>query len=244
MQDHIARWQNHWTSVQDLQWKPDADVSSVLAQIKDEPVLWLSTAVNVMAFVSLNPPQRVALIELLARKAQAGRALCNAARQGCLTLIGTSVRGGDGWEPIERAYFDVPRFLGDDENSIITDMSRLSDEAFLIAQQALHTTWFNVRVEARQFASWLAEQTYSADKKRPLNPPMPRVPGSREGMRKVRTPKTRAWVAEGLRVLYPNGEPLVTRDRMIAALAEHYKVKINAISPRTLDRARKDVWPD
>jgi len=105
------------------------------------------------------------LIEVLARKAQAGRALCNAARQGRLNLIGTPVRGGDGWQPIERAYFDMPRFLGDDDNSIVTDMNRLSDEAFLTAQGAPHTSWFNVRLEAPQFASWLTDQTYSVDLK-------------------------------------------------------------------------------
>ena len=165
VQDHIARWQAHWTSVQDLPWKPDADVLSALDRIKDEPVLWLSSAVNIMAFGCTNPPQDVHLIEVLARKAQAGRALCNAARQGRLNLIGTPVRGGDGWQPIERAYFDMPRFLGDDDNSIVTDMNRLSDEAFLTAQGAPHTSWFNVRLEAPQFASWLTDQTYSVDLK-------------------------------------------------------------------------------
>src|SRR4051794_26225667 len=122
---------------------------------------------NIMAFGCTNPPQEAPLIEVLARKAQAGRALCNAARQGRLHLIGTPVRGGDGWQAIERAYFDMPRFLGDEENTIITDVNKLPDEAFLASLEANHISWFNVRVKAPpQFVNWLTQQNKPAELKK------------------------------------------------------------------------------
>jgi hypothetical protein len=89
------------------------------------------------------------------------------ARNGEVSFIGDTRRGGDRSDDISSHYFHVSRNLWDDKNSITRDLSialgselsddefELFDEEFCAFFDGKDERWFNVRVDGPSFLRWL-----------------------------------------------------------------------------------------
>lgn len=145
---------------------PEELTESVLLHYCDEPRIWLSTAVNLMAFGRPDTPKGLDGLEATARRLQAAAALCDGpARKGRVRLIGSpDAKGGDRSEEIPPTYFDMPRTLGTVDESLYSDLARLAEECegpspnWDAAACGSHQTWFNVRVDGPGFIAWLTSQ--------------------------------------------------------------------------------------
>jgi hypothetical protein len=140
--------------LQDAAWQPPVSLVSALNSIASEPAVWLTQAVDIMAFgdgdATGDPLERAA------RRCQASRRLCQeGARKGLVNLIGNPDRAGDGSIAIPRAYFDTPRMMGAADNSIVTDVDNISDDAFTAHFEGNHQKWFNARIETQSLLKWL-----------------------------------------------------------------------------------------
>jgi hypothetical protein len=111
-------------------------------------------------------------MELAARRCQASRALCKAARRDEVKLIGSPNRPGDSSDAIPRPYFDTPRQLGDQDNSVQTNLDALSDVEFTTAHTGGHQKWFNVRAETSSLVLWLRGFVPGREKEWPVEPYM------------------------------------------------------------------------
>jgi hypothetical protein len=140
-----------------ISWSPPGQLtaSRLLIELSNEPTIWLSNAVNLMAFGNENAPKERHLIECAFRRRQATTVLFEAARRDIVRLIGSPDVERDHSDPIPPRYFDIPRNLGDPDNCITTDLDRASDAAFSAAFDGKHQKWFNVRVDGPSFVAWL-----------------------------------------------------------------------------------------
>jgi hypothetical protein len=152
------------------QWfAPPAIINNHLVELRDNPVVWLSDAINLMAFGTTKvegrhhiEPPRVANFEeevKIAQRRQAARALLgDPARKNVVGFVGSPSVESDQSDTIPSRYFDIPRNLGDIDNSVATDWDQYSDTDFCHGFPGKHQEWFNVRVAGPQFLSWLASQ--------------------------------------------------------------------------------------
>lgn len=156
--DEISRAPSakRWGELEAMQaapWQPPASLCAALNGIAGEPAVWLTQAVDIMAFgdgdATCDPLERAA------RRTQASRGLCQAARRGLVALIGNPDRPGDGSNPIPRAYFDTPRMMGAADNSIVTDVDNISNDEFTAHFEGNHQKWFSARVETQSLLAWL-----------------------------------------------------------------------------------------
>lgn len=142
-----------WLSVQDDPWMAPPTLEAALRKVEAEPAIWLNRAVDVMAFG--NDAGASDPMEFAARRCQASRALCEAARTGHVKMIGSPNQPGDLSDPIPRAYFDTPRQLGSKDNSLETNLDAVSDDEFTVATSGGHQKWFSVRAETNSLVLWL-----------------------------------------------------------------------------------------
>jgi hypothetical protein len=193
-------------------WTPPENLAEGdLLEYRDEPRIWLSTAVNLMAFGGPDAPKDLDEIEVAARRVQAAIALFEEpARKGLVNFIGSpDVKGSDRSNDIPPSYFDMPRSLGDPDESIYTNLARLSEACegsspnWDAAIQGQHQRWFNVRVGGPRFIAWLAsrlpEASYS-DRPIPARvkdaPATPQLPtGERSASKKAGKPEVYNWRA-------------------------------------------------
>jgi hypothetical protein len=139
--------------IQNTPWTPPPELQPKSLDDLIEQRIWLSTAVDRMAFGDSLVPDDLA--QVAARRCQASRALCDAARSDQVKLIGNPDQEGDKSVQIPAAYFDLPRCLGHHENTVVTDLDRVTDNDFAAARKGKHQCWFNVRVETQSFLAWL-----------------------------------------------------------------------------------------
>jgi hypothetical protein len=152
-QDELATY-SKWLSVQKAPWEPPAILEAALRKIEGEPVIWLNRAVDVMAFG--DDPPATDLLELAARRCQASRALCEAARNDHVHMIGCPDEPGDASDSIPRSYFDIPRQLRASANSLGVFSDPISDDEFFpIDTGRGYQKWFNVRIETSSLMVWL-----------------------------------------------------------------------------------------
>jgi hypothetical protein len=147
---------------------PPALTENTLVELHDKPVVWLSDAINLMAFGKKVEdrhqikPSRLSDFEeelKIARRRQAARALLgDPARKNVVGFIGSPSVESDQSDTIPPRYFDIPRNLGDIDHSVATDWDQYSDTDFCHGFPGKHQEWFNVRVAGPQFLSWLASQ--------------------------------------------------------------------------------------
>jgi hypothetical protein len=159
-----------WLALQDAPWSPPTSLEAALRKIEELPVIWLNEAVDTMAFgVEEASSDRM---EFAARRCQASRALCEAARLDAINAIGNPDRPGDGSEPVPRAYFDIPRQLGSADNSFETALDKVSTDEFMVATSGGHQKWFNVRIEISGFLAYLKSYVSARDLDLPVQPYM------------------------------------------------------------------------
>jgi hypothetical protein len=162
----------------EVPWSPPEQLTkTALLEYGNEPRIWLTAAVNLMAFGRSAAPKDLDEIEIVVRRVQAAIGLFDGpARKGIVSLIGSpDVKGGDRSETIPAAYFDMPRCLGNADNSIYTDMARVSDACegpsaiWNAARHGQHQKWFNVRLEGPSFVSWLSSLLETSDTSHPIS---------------------------------------------------------------------------
>ena len=148
-----SKW-SKWITVQNSAWVPPASLDLAWLNFEKDPVIWLSRVVDFMAFG--NERASDAHLETAARRCQASRVLCEAARKDLVKMIGCPDQPGDASEPIPRGYFDIPRQIGAANNSLIVFSDPILDEDFFpIDTGTGYQKWFNVRVEASSLVGWL-----------------------------------------------------------------------------------------
>jgi hypothetical protein len=150
-----------WEDFINAPWEPPASLEAALSKVHG-PRIWLSHAVDIMAFGDEGAPidpevqtkKRGYIMEVAARRCRASRALCRAAQSGALTVIGAGDYDSDASEKISSDYFDTPRQLGSENNSLETDPDSIPAERPMSARHG-HTKWFNVRFETNSLLVWL-----------------------------------------------------------------------------------------
>jgi hypothetical protein len=249
-------------------WFPPAQLTeSALLECCDEPRIWLSAAANLMAFGRLELPKGLNEFEATTCRAQAAIALFDAAGKGIVHLIGSpDVEGGDRSDDIPPAYFDIPRNLGDADQSISTDLARLSEVCegssanWDAARHGRHQKWFNVRVETSRFVSWIISlvsgkpivtptgtETLPSAKEtlREQSPIIHPGPGGAKMWRVKRgakLPADRNAVLEAVKELWPDGglyDRAECRNARINKWLEN-RIRRN-VSARTIQRTLHDI---
>jgi hypothetical protein len=150
-----------WEAFQASPWKPPASLETALSKVRG-PRVWLSHAVDIMAFgdegVPVEPEQRSRrrgfIMEVAARRCQASRALCQATQNGALSIRGSRNGDSDASERIPSEYFDTPRRLGSEDNSLETDPDKIPTDKSTRARRE-HQKWFNVRIDCGSLIAWL-----------------------------------------------------------------------------------------
>jgi hypothetical protein len=218
--DDLAGY-SKWAAVQTAPWSAPATLEQALRKMEKEPAIWLSQAVDAMAFG--NDDAAIDPMERAARRCQASRALCEAARRDEIKLIGSPNKPSDSSDPIPRPYFDTPRQLGDQDNSLSTNLDALSDSEFTTAHAGGHQKWFNVRVEANFLVLWLRGFVPGREKEWPVEPHMVEPMTRQETEGYVPLSSAILWImTEGgktRRLLDDNEAWLASADRLLALVS-------------------------
>jgi hypothetical protein len=152
---------------------PPSLTLATLEALKYIPRLWLADAINLMAF-----GKRADLTELgnfrrcsdpsikrdgtpnfanIAQHMRAAKALFSAAHTGKIEFLTSPTKSGDVSDPLPGHYFDYPRMLGSEDNSIATDLHEAAKnddhEFYRAARDRNHLT--GVRVKTASFVAWL-----------------------------------------------------------------------------------------
>jgi hypothetical protein len=143
----------------DASWQPTGlTLDDVKSQIGNGPRLLLSVTIELMVAAPAHgePPESI-----ITRRQQAARALFEAARSEPKSVfIGSRDLEND--QPIEARYFDVPRTLGHEDNSIETDFAKCVDDPKcqhqFDGQIGKSQPWRNVRVNADFFLAWIGKK--------------------------------------------------------------------------------------
>jgi hypothetical protein len=179
-----------WQS-RDVPWDPPSGLTLqlLLAVLGDEPRPFLTGVIDLLAFGAPLPDKVLQLVGLLFEqkdrdvRTETLRALASegypyetvvSERRRATTaffdgvrraeqsvLIGSHDHHSD--QPIPPHYFDVPRNLGSEDNSIRTDAYIVAMDArwqkqFDAEWQRKPTPWFNVRVDRKWLVGWLTSQ--------------------------------------------------------------------------------------
>jgi hypothetical protein len=116
-------------------WTPPPTLNNdSLNDLNNEPRLWLYRAVDLMAFGGKRVPK--SMLEASLRRFQASRALCDAARIHPIKFMGNPDQSGDKSDPIPQSYFDSPRCLGHDDNTLEERRLRSSSHPSKVVQRA------------------------------------------------------------------------------------------------------------
>jgi len=103
--------------------------------------------------------------DLIAQRRQTGqrmraaKALFAAGQQGRVKFRGSPAGEGNRSEPMPEDYFDIPRMLGHEDNTIEFDVHSASMDEYAAAggkgdRRGKYEKWWNVRVERASFADW------------------------------------------------------------------------------------------
>jgi hypothetical protein len=157
---HFHDRHKDWNAFETEAWSPGDERRVIIARAVTEKRILLSTAVNLMAFGTLHVPNDLESpagvpLEEVARKRQAARALCEAARLEHIEMIGSPNRPGDSSDPIPAEYFDTPRSLGHENDSIETDTNRVPMDVYIDFRKGHHQSWYGVRLDAKSFRKWI-----------------------------------------------------------------------------------------
>jgi hypothetical protein len=200
--EHFERW----NSFRDQPWSPPETLVAAIDKLdRDDPIIWINAAVDLMAF-GLEPLPADG-IERGARRQQASRALCEGARLGKFILI-----GGIEGDEIKRSYFDFPRKLGSLKNSLEIDHAKLADDNDF---DEPFERWDRVRIDpAARFIEWLGERGgFALGKQSSLSsPPQDSVPQDVEPPERPSGPgrkKGQGSFEQLDRALFPKMEALI-----------------------------------
>jgi len=163
--DKNGSWDNSTDGTNEIglaqAWRPPGNLT--LEKIDAlGPVVWLSDAIDIMAFGGEPPECEVTSdgrpnFGNILQRCRSAKALFNAAHAGAVECRGTLKEGGDVSDPIDKSYFQMPRALGCRDNSIETDQLSVSGETLEAFWRGEHKKWWNVTVDSEQFAAWLKQ---------------------------------------------------------------------------------------
>jgi hypothetical protein len=164
--------------VRDLQelaraeWWPCQATADAIGGLAGRETISLFEAVSIMALDAYAEPSDGGKREYALRQ-QAGRALCDAASSSDVVLRGSRSGQGTELKAIEEEYFEIPRCLASDLNSVERDRERGNvrssrtekfrssledDEPALGNTKALGGERFDVEVDVGSFLRWLGHE--------------------------------------------------------------------------------------
>jgi hypothetical protein len=128
--------------------------------LSKQPRIWLADIIKAMTGLPDNsaepPPLGPGSYWRAAQRQQVAATLFKAARAADHPVfIGSRDRLSD--QLIPQEYFDIPRTLDSEDNSVRADMERVRDAQF-DAEMANPKKWLNVRVDGAWVADWLKSQ--------------------------------------------------------------------------------------
>jgi hypothetical protein len=142
-------------------WTPPADPNDAIAAIREFKKPSLDDIVTILAVGSLLPPDSLSEADLVARRIQASRAIFGAAKSGKPEFLGRKDVGDDS-QAIPPNYFNLPRILGSEPNSIAVDFDRLNESQFDDYAKwddetgfKFRIDWYDVCVDSASLIDWL-----------------------------------------------------------------------------------------
>jgi hypothetical protein len=139
----------------------------VISGLSVNGFLPLDVAVSILAFGSPVDPANRNGPEEMPQRAQSLRVICDAAFNDDVRLKGTRDKQGGKAQWIPFGYFELPRALTNDLNSLGSDYERMASETWGEVDAMspdLFVAWFDVEIEAPSFAEWL-EKHVSVEKR-------------------------------------------------------------------------------
>lgn len=229
-----------WNALASAAWARPETIAEAVVRARGRKTIWLSEAVDLMAFGAEEPPQDD--LEAGARRLQACKALCGAAADGAFPLVGILGENSERPETIARAYFDSDYRIGQGSNVLELDGSGVPEKDDAKFDRLHRQKWFDVRIGDKEaFFEWL-----SGESKKDLSEAhadslslAPVVTGGRGAV-------TRA-IQHAFKSEFPMGLPVGTssqvrngkiRDRLVEILGPR------SVSDRTIQRAIGDMSSD
>jgi hypothetical protein len=139
------------------EWVPPKSPSfSVLQQ---QPRLPLMSVLNFLSFDALSPPPDMPQLMCVAFREQAFRALCAAAREDKVRLVGAP-QGTGLRQRIEPVEFDISLSLADEDGAIGIDLEAVTMERYMELRQM----WRDVYVDRPSLIAWFKKMLTGAQR--------------------------------------------------------------------------------
>jgi hypothetical protein len=218
----------------DSPWNPPETLTiEVLDALSKQPRIWLADIIKAMTGLPdnsaepppLGPGSYWRAAENAAQRQQVAATLFKAARAADHPVfIGSRDRLSD--QLIPQEYFDIPRTLDSEDNSVRADMERVRDAQF-DAEMANPQKWLNVRVDGAWVADWLKSQ-------------LGIIPQQSSPIRKI--PPLHAKILEIARSLWPDGKLPARVSGRNKQICQAWPAGETHPNDRTFQRAFKH-WP-
>jgi hypothetical protein len=138
--------------------EPPPSFSFDLCALLSEPRVWLRDGVGLMTFGAFCDIEDTKFRRAYERN-RAAKPIFEAARRAELSLIGCLRERGDDTIAIPSHYFDLPRTLGNIDNSIEIVNDAIPDEDFYTRREDSSQTYRHVRTDTTTFKKWLGTLT-------------------------------------------------------------------------------------
>jgi hypothetical protein len=196
-------------------WSPPKAL--LLSVLKQAPRLPLMDSLNFLAFGKPAPPKKISPLMRNAHWERSFRALCAAARDDKVKLVGRRSAEGPS-QAIDPTEFDSPLWFDDEQGTIGTDLAALAARA-----GEENRLWHDVRVERESLMGWVQELDMA-----PKNaaPKVVGPDGGRPSSMVVIEAELDRWIAGGIKLILermqyyaPARGDLRTKGRLALALS-------------------------
>jgi hypothetical protein len=159
----------YWIGLSKSSWSPSEATRKAASRLAMVGRLPLSEAVSILAFGSRTDPNDRGELEVVSRRQQAARAICDAAANDDVHLYGVRSKLDAASERLPVTYFFAPRCLGQHHNAIGPDFDRTvlakPDDEWGAEPTDWYKEWFGVQVGAASFVEWLREEIQNKQRK-------------------------------------------------------------------------------
>jgi hypothetical protein len=122
--------------------------------LPQEPRLPLSLVLDFLSFDAIERPSDISEMVHAAHRGRAFRALCKAARESRVALIGERISEDGGPQTIAPEVFDLPLALGHEDGTFDSDPEQVSMADYVELRER-PAGWRRVRVDRTSFVNWL-----------------------------------------------------------------------------------------
>jgi hypothetical protein len=135
------------------EWVPLNKLPS-FSVLQQQPRLPLMSVLNFLSFDALSPPPDMSQLMCVAYRERAFRALCAAAREDKVRLVGAP-QGTGLRQRIEPVEFDISLSLADEDGAIGIDLEAVTEAVTMERYMELRQMWRDVYVERSSLVDWL-----------------------------------------------------------------------------------------